>query len=155
MIGCHLLLIVGGGGSICLIEPSVISMKGVFPPAVPGLAPGLLAAGYQCYCSRVRRGERCGHQPSTSLYPVYPGYPALLSGASAVPVSHGGSRPGWDEDGATLHPVHTHWHTLALAVVTVSPQHSGQLSIGRGQCIVMRHPQPGHQPRGIAAAING
>ena len=94
-------------------------MKGVFPPAVPGLAPGLVAAGYQCYCSRVRRGERCGHQPSTSLYPVYsvypvyPGYPAQLSQwcQCSATVSHGGSRPGWDEDGATLHPVHTLAHT--------------------------------------------
>ena len=150
---CHLLLIVGGGGSICLIEPSVISMKGVFPPAVPGLAPGLVAAGYQCYCSRVRRGERCGHQPSTSLYPVYLSRVQGILHSSVVPVSHGGSRPGWDEDGATLHPVHT--LALAPSLVTVSPQHSGQLSIGRGQCIVMRQPQPGHQPRGIAAAING
>ena len=33
---------------------------------------------------------------------------------TVVPVSHGGSSPGWDEDGATLHPVlthtGTHWH---------------------------------------------
>ena len=34
LIGCHLLLIVGGG-DISLIEPSVISMKGAAPQQSP------------------------------------------------------------------------------------------------------------------------
>ena len=110
MIGCHLLLIVGGGGSICLIEPSVISDQ---YEGRLGARPGPWAPGSGLSI----RGEEsaAGTSPALPCIQCIQGIlHSSVSGASAVPVSHGGSRPGWDEDGATLHPAHsTHWHTLA------------------------------------------
>ena len=149
LIGCHLLLIVGGGGH--QFNRAISDQyEGSCPPAVPGLAPGLVAAGYQCYCSRVRRGERCGHQPSTSLYVV-----ARVVRVSCTaqwcqyPMVYP-ARAGMKMEQHCILSSHTLAHTGTSTGHGVTAAQPGQLSIGRGECIVMRHcHNQARAPRGI------
>ena len=151
MIGCHLLLIVGGGGHK-FNRATSDQYEGSLSPSSPRPGPWARGSGLSMLLqqSEERRALRA---PAQHFLVSSVSRVARVS-CTVVPVSHGGSSPGWDEDGATLHPVLTHTGTITGHGVTAAQP--GQLSIGRGECIVMRHcHNQARAPRGIAAAING